>query len=541
MPAYDYQLLIKRLLLQGVAWAPDQEIVYRDQVRITYRDLYHRILQLGSALRSLGVRPGTRVGVMEWDSHRYLELYFGVPGIGAVLHTINPSLAFEQLLYTIVHADDEVLIFHQDFRPLVERLRQSLPAINKYILLSDHPSEPVLEWETAEYEELLASVTPLPELPDFDENTLATMSYTTGTTGKPKGVCFTERQLTLQTLSDAIALSAMGSYGGVTKHDVYMPLTPMFHGHAWGMPYVATLLGLKQVFPGKYEIPMLLHLLREEKVTFSHCVPTILQTIVSTLANQELVLQGCNVIVGGAALSKTLAREAAKTGVQVYGGYGLSETCPVLTIANLKPFMETWDNETQLNWLTKGGFTIPLVDLKVIDSAGQDVARDGKGIGEVVVRSPWCTQAYAKDQVRSEELWEGGWLHTGDLGTIDEYGYIQIVDRIKDVIKSGGEWIISLELENLLSQCDGILDVAVIGVPNEKWGERPLALVVPGKGYEESLTAEVLKAHLYKYVEEGVLNSWAIPDRYLFVENIPKTSVGKHDKKLLRSRLGDRQ
>jgi fatty-acyl-CoA synthase len=315
----------------------------------------------------------------------------------------------------------------------------------------------------------------------------------------------------------------------------------MFHGHAWGMPYVATLLGLKQVFTGRYEAPMILRLLQEEKVTFSHCIPTVLRMIISALNEREMALQRWKVVVGGSALPKSLAREAAKLGIQVYGGYGLSETCPVLTIANLKPFMETWGEETQLDWLIKAGFTIPLVDLKVVNSADQEVARDGIETGEVVVRSPWCTQAYTKDKARSEELWAGGWLHTGDLATVDEYGYIQIVDRLKDVIKSGGEWIVSLEVEKFLSQCEGVLDVAVIGVPDEKWGERPLAIVVPRAGYEENLTAEALKAQLHRYVEKGLLGSWAVPDQYLCVKEIPKTSVGKHDKKLLRSRYITRQ
>ncbi len=536
MPAYHYQLLLKHLLHQGVTWAPDQEIVYRAQVRITYRTFYRRVLQLGGALRALGVEQGTRVGVIEWDSHRYLEMYFAIPGIGAVLHTINPSLALEDLLYTISHAEDEVLILHENFIPLVDRMHASLPTIRKYILICDGLDRPDVQWVNAEYEQLLGGTTSLSELPDLDENTLATQSYTTGTTGKPKGVFFTQRQLTLQTLSDAIALSALGSYGGVGKHDVYMPMTPMFHGHAWGMPYVATMLGLKQVFPGKYEIPKLLRLVHEEKVTFSHCVPTILQALVSAPLAREIDLQRWKIIVGGAALPRGLAREAADLGIKVYGGYGLSETCPVLTIANLKPFMEEWEAEKQLDWLIKPGFTLPLVDMKVVDASGEEVARDGKETGEVVVRSPWCTPAYFKEEVRSRELWAGGWLHTGDVATIDEYGYIQIVDRLKDVIKSGGEWIVSLELEKLLGQCEGVLDVAVIGLPDEKWGERPLAVVAPRPGYENKLTPEVLKAHLQKFVDTGVLPAWAVPDYYECVDAIPRTSVGKHDKKLLRSR-----
>jgi fatty-acyl-CoA synthase len=536
MSAYDYQLLLKHILHQGVAWAPDQEIIYRDQVRHTYSTMYQRVLRLGGALQALGVKQGTRVGVIEWDSHRYLEMYFGIPGIGAVLHTINPRLAPEDLVYTVAHAEDEVLIFHEDFLPLVERLRARVPTIRKYILITDKPGTPDLKWADAEYEGLLAGAAPLAELPDLDENTLATQSYTTGTTGQPKGVYFTQRQLTLHTMSGSVTLAALGNFGGVNKHDVYMPLTPMFHVHAWGMPYVATLFGLKQVYPGKYEPPMLLKLILGEKVTFSHCVPTILQTIVTAPAVKGFDLSRWKVIIGGARLPKGLAMEATKLGIKVYAGYGLSETCPVLTIASIKPFMEAWDQEKQLDWAIKTGFVIPLVDLKVVDAAGTEVARDGKESGEIVVRAPWCTQGYYKEPDRTEELWEGGWMHTGDVANVDEYGYIQIVDRLKDVIKSGGEWIVSLELENLLSLHEGVLEAAVIGVHDDKWGERPRAIVVPREGYKDRLTADALKTHLNRFVQEGVITNWSVPEDYVVADELPKTSVGKIDKKVLRSR-----
>jgi fatty-acyl-CoA synthase len=538
MPAYDFQLLLKHVLRYGVAWAPDQAIVYRDQVRYTYTAMYQRVLRLGGALKALGVKHGTRVGVIEWDSHRYLEMYFGIPGIGAVLHTINPRLAPEDLAYTMAHAEDEVLVFHEDFLPLVERIRPRLPSIRKYILITDKPQRPDIKGVDAEYEELLAGAIPLEELPDLDENTRATMAYTTGTTGKPKGVYFTQRQLTLHTLGGGLTLAACGNYGGMNKHDVYMPLTPMFHVHAWGMPYVATLFGLKQVYPGRYEPEMLLRLILGEKVTFSHCVPTILQTIVTAPAVKGLDLSRWKVVIGGARLPKGLALAATKLGIKVYAGYGLSETCPVLTIANLKPFMETWDEEKQLDWAIKTGFVIPFVDLKVVSATGQEVARDARETGEIVVRTPWLTQGYYKEPERSEELWAGGWLHTGDVANVDEYGYIQIVDRLKDVIKSGGEWIVSLELENLLSLHEGVLEAAVIGIPDEKWGERPLAILVPREEYKGKLTADALKAHLNRFVEEGILTSWAVPNDYVFADEVPKTSVGKIDKKVLRSRYG---
>jgi fatty-acyl-CoA synthase len=537
MSDFKYELLLKRILQQGVAWAPDQEIIYRDSVRHSYSSMHQRVMRLGAALQTLGVRKGTRVGVIEWDSHRYLEMYFGIPGVGAVLHTINPRLAPDDLVYTVGHAEDEVLIFHEDFLPLAERLRAKIPGIRKFVMITDKPEKPDIKWVDAEYEQLLAGATPLLELPDFDEDTLATQSYTTGTTGQPKGVFFSHRQLTLHTLSVAVSLSALGNFGGVNKQDVYMPLTPMFHVHAWGMPYIATMFGLKQVYPGKYDPPVLLRLILGEKVTFSHCVPTILQTIVSAPAVKGVDLSRWKVIIGGARLPKGLALEASKLGIKVYAGYGLSETCPVLTIANLKPYMESgWDDEKQIDWAIKTGFVVPLVDLKVVDAAGNQVARDNKESGEIVVRAPWCTQAYYKEPERTAELWAGGWMHTGDVANVDEHGYVQIVDRLKDVIKSGGEWIVSLELENLLSLHEGVMEAAVIGIPDDKWGERPQAIVVPRAGYKEKLTSDALKTHLNKYVKDGVITSWSVPDSYVFVDEIPKTSVGKIDKKVLRSR-----
>jgi fatty-acyl-CoA synthase len=533
MAAYNFQLLLKHLLEHGVAWAPNQEIVYRDRVRHTYTDMYGRVLRLGAALQRLGVKQGSKVGVIEWDSHRYLEMYFGIPGIGAVLHTINPSLAPEDLAYTLMHAEDEVLVFNEDFLPLVEKVRPRLPSIRKYIMISDKPEKPDVKGVDAEYEEFLASATPLAALPDLDENTQATLAYTTGTTGRPKGVYFSQRQLTLHALIAGITVSVFGNYGGVNKHDVYMPLTPMFHVHAWGIPYMSTLFGVKQVYPGRYQPEMLLKLILGEKVTFSHCVPTILQMLVTAPAVQGLDLSRWQVVIGGARLPKGLALATRKLGIKVYAGYGLSETCPILTIATLKPDM---DEDTHLDYAISTGFPVALVNLKVLNAAGEEVARDASETGEIVVRAPWLTPGYYKDPERSEELWAGGWLHTGDVAHVDEQGYVQIVDRMKDLIKSGGEWIVSLELENLLSLHEDVLEAAVIGVPDEKWGERPLAVVVPKQGAEGKVSAEGLRAHMQKFVADGVIATWAVPDHYVVVKEIPKTSVGKIDKKVLRSR-----
>ncbi len=537
MAAYDFQLLLKYILEHGVDWAPHQQIIYRDQMRYTYTDMYHRVLKLVSALQGLGVCTGTMVGVMEWDSHRYLEMYFGIPGTGAVLHTINHRLALEDVIYTMEHAEDEVLIFHEDFLALVEQIRPRLTSIKKYILITDRVEAPAIKRVDGHYEELLASAAPIDALPDLDETTQATLTYTTGTTGRPKGVFFTHRQIVLQTLCGWTPAAVFSNYGGLSKHEVYLPLTPMFHVHAWGLPYWATLLGLKQVYPGKFELDMILELVTAEKVTFSHCVPTILQMVVTAAADRGLDFDDWKMFIGGARLTKGLALAARERGISVTGAYGLSETCPLLALSTLKPFMaDKWDENEQLEHAVKTGFPMPLVKTRVVTSDGRDVPRDGTSTGEIVVRSPWLTPGYYKDPERTAELWAGGWMHTGDVAHLDPYGYLQIVDRMKNIIKSGGEWIVSLDIENLLSLHEDIAEAALIGVPDEKWGERPLAVVVPEKGATEKITAKATKEHLLKYVADGVIGKWAVPSHYIFVKELPKTSVGKIDKKVLCSR-----
>ncbi|NIN66178.1 MAG: AMP-binding protein, partial [Anaerolineae bacterium] len=345
------------------------------------------------------------------------------PGMGAILHTINPRLSAENLIYTMAHAEDEVLIFHEDFLPLVEQVRPRCPSIRKVILITDKEEKADIKGVDAEYEELLTSASPSDELPDLDENTQATLAYTTGTTGRPKGVYFTHRQLVLQTTAGWGSMTAIGNYGGMDKHEVYMPLTPMFHVHAWGLPYWATLFGFKQVYPGKYDPEMILRLVVEEKATFSHCVPTILQMIITAPAAKGLDLSHWKVIIGGARLTKGLAMAAKELGIKVTAAYGLSETCPLLVLANLKPFMEKeWDEDRQLDWAIKTGVVMPLVKMRVVGPDGKDVAQDGTETGEIVVRSPWLTPGYYKDPEQSEELWTGGWMHTGDVANVDEYG-----------------------------------------------------------------------------------------------------------------------
>ena len=512
--------------------------MYRDRSRYTYRTLYQRIGQLASGLAGLGVKSGDTVAVMDWDSHRYLECYFAIPMMGAVLQTVNIRLSPEQILYTLDHARADVILCHTDFLPVLDSIKDRLETAHIFILLSDEGERPQSSVAfAAEYEDLLARSAQDFDFPDFDENTRATTFYTTGTTGNPKGVYFSHRQLVLHTMA------VLGTLAGTAEHqclhhgDVYMPVTPMFHVHAWGFPYVTTALGLKQVYPGRYLPDTLLTLIQQEHVTFSHCVPTILHMMLSSSAAGNVDLSGWKVIIGGSALPKGLAKMALDRGIDVFGGYGMSETCPILSMAQLKPSMTELDADTEIAYRTKAGLPIQLVELRIVDEHMQDVPHDGKTSGEVVARAPWLTQGYLNDPTNSEELWLGGFLHTKDIGTIDPEGYLLITDRIKDVVKSGGEWISSLAIEDIISQHEAVSEVAVIGIPDEKWGERPLALIVLKGESTSPVTEQHIQFHVKAWVEQGVISKWAVP-QVLFVEVLEKTSVGKLDKKVMRQKYG---
>jgi len=532
--ADSYPLLIKNLLRNPVRQFPKQEIVYGDFRRQTYRELGERVGRLASGLAGLGIKPGDTVAVMDWDSHRYLECFFAVPMLGAVLHTVNIRLSPEQILYTINHAEDDVILLNAEFLPILETIRDRIEPVKKLVLLNDADQAPTTVLDIAtDYEALLATGDPDYRFPDFSEDTRATTFYTTGTTGLPKGVYFSHRQLVLHTFG-ALATFTGTDQGRFGRDDVYMPITPMFHVHAWGVPYVATALGVKQIYPGRYVPDHLLTLIEREKVTFSHCVPTILQMLLDNPKVNETDLSRWKVIIGGAALPRALAKQARDRGIDIFTGYGMSETCPLLTLAHLKPHMLDWDEERQLEIRCKTGLSMPLVELRVVDEEMNDLPHDGKTPGEVVVRAPWLTQGYLKDPKNSEMLWRGGYLHTGDIGTIDKEGYLKITDRLKDVIKTGGEWISSLELEDLIFKHPAVAEAAVIGIPDSRWGERPVALVVLKRDYAEPIDEAAIRNWLQDFADKGIISKWGIPDRVLLVESIPKTSVGKLNKKAMR-------
>jgi fatty-acyl-CoA synthase len=543
--AHESPLLIKSLLTQSHRYNPNREIVYRDLFRMNYHDLNRRIQQLAHALTGLGIKPGDTVAVMDWDSHRYLECFFGVPMMGAVLHTINVRLSPAQILYTINHAEDDLILIHEDFLPILEAIHTQITTTSKFVLMSDKvygevPAElTTTTFKTlGEYEALLADASDTYEFPDFDENTWATLFYTTGTTGNPKGVYFSHRQLFLHTMG---LMSFFCGYEALpfSHRDVYMPITPLFHVHAWGFPLLATMLNNKQVYPGRYEPDMLLKLLIKEKVTLSHCVPTILGMLVNSPVAKQVDLSNWKVVIGGSALTRGLAKAALNLGINVSQGYGMSETAPILSVVHLNDEQLEWDQEHQLDLRTKAGRMAPFVELRLIDEQGQALPNDGEAVGEIVARGPWMTQGYFKDPENSEKLWKGGWLHTGDVGSIGPDYYVTISDRVKDVIKTGGEWVSSLDIENIFSQIDGVAEVAVVGLPNDRWGERPYALVVLKPDFADQLSGEGMRQTLLDQCEQGTLNSWYIPDRVVVVPEIPKTSVGKLDKKRIRSEMKD--
>lgn len=535
--AYAYPLLIKQLLHTPFVQAPDQEIVYRGQVRMTYTTLRERIARLANGLSQLGARHGSTVAVMDWDSHRYLECYFAIPMMGAVLQTVNVRLSQAEIAYTINHAGAEILFVHTDFLPVVEAIKDQLETVRTFVWIDEEGSEVAthsIPFSTR-YEAMLAASPDHYAFPDFDENTRATTFYTTGTTGLPKGVYFSHRQLVLHTLAVMAALSSPESGQRFHRGDVYMPLTPMFHVHAWGMPYIATMLGVKQVYPGRYVPDRLVQLLRDEGVTFSHCVSTILHMLLSCAEAKSANFSKWKVIIGGGALTHGLARAALDRGIDVFAGYGMSETCPVLSLAQLRPGAEALDEDEQLRLRCKTGLPIPLVDLRIVNEDMEEVAHDGKAYGEVVVRAPWLTQGYLNNPEASADLWAGGYLHTQDIASLEPTGCLQITDRIKDVIKSGGEWISSLEIESLISMYPGVAEVAVIGIGDEKWGERPVALVVINEG--AAITEDNIKRHVLTFTESGRISKYAVPQIVKFVDGLQKTSVGKINKKWLRAQF----
>ena len=537
----EFSLLIKTLLNGPIQQAPQQQIISDGLGSYSYVEFINRLSRFGQLLRRFGVGRGDVVAIMDWDTHRYLESFFAVPMLGATLHTVNIRLSPSQIAYTIDHADDDVILVHVDFLPLLEEVMPQVKRDVRLIIMRDAPDRELphttLQIE-AILDELFLEADSDFSFPNFDENTRATTFYTTGTTGDPKAVAYSHRQLVLHTMGILATLGPMSASNRFHNRDVYMPVTPMFHVHGWGFPYAATMLGLKQIYQGRYVPNRLMELVCEHRVTFSHCVPTILHMLLGCNAAASADLSNWKVVIGGSALPRGLAEQALARGINLFSAYGLSETCPFLTVAHLDP-----NDEGDIEARLKTGRPAAMVEIRVVDAVMNDVPRDGKSVGEIVASAPWLNEAYLKDEVATKALWHGGYMHTGDVGKFDERGNLIITDRVKDVIKSGGEWISSLTLESIASTVPGVAEVAAIGIPDSRWGERPMLVVVQDNSNQttasdrKNIIQEMIKIAYQEAIAAGVISKWASPNRIDIVDKIAKTSVGKIDKKTLRTTI----
>ena len=520
------------LMDRGPLLAPRVEIVskMRDHVhRYTYLDLGRRARQLARGLSRLGVTPGDRVATLAWNSFRHLEIYYAVPCMGAVLHTLNLRLCPADLEYIINHAEDSVICVDEDLLPLLEKLAGLTPTVRHIVVMSNSGGFKTGLSNTYHYERLLAGERPEFAWPTIDENAPMGLCYTSGTTGKPKGVMYTHRSNYIHTVT-----SALPDLLGLSRQDVLMAVVPMFHANAWGLPYVGTMLGIKQVFPGPtMDGASVCQLIQDERVTFTAGVPTIWLGLIGELQCNpgRYNLSSLRAMVcGGSAPPRSMIDWCeANLNVDFIHAWGMTETSPLGTVCRLKPDMADWAREKKLDVKQRAGIPAPGLELRLIDDVGNELPRDGVSMGRLLIRGPWIAARYHKEDPTSEKF-PGGWLDTGDVATIDAEGYMTIADRSKDLIKSGGEWISSVDLENAIMAVPGVAEAAVIAINHPRWQERPLACVVAEPG------AAVTKEQIYHHLEEKFARWW-LPDDITFIECVPKTSVGKFDKKVLRERF----
>lgn len=531
----DKPLLISSLIEHAATFHPDAEIVTKtvegDIHRTNYARVRDRAKQVANALKKLGISQGDCVGTLAWNTFRHFELYYGVSGSGAILHTVNPRLFPEQITYIINHAEDQVLFFDTSFAPLVEQLAPALPTVKAYIALTDRQHMPDINVPNLLcYEELIEAESADYEWPEFDERTASSLCYTSGTTGNPKGVLYSHRSTVLHSLMEV----APDGFD-ISSKDSLMLIVPMFHANAWGVPYSAPMVGAKMVLPGPHvDGENIYKLMQQEKVTFSMAVPTIWLMLFQYLDNHpeadlsKLPLH--SVGVGGAAPPVAMIERFRKSGVDMIQGWGMTETSPIGVINKQLPKHDDWSDEERSRLKTKAGRGVWGVELKIVDDNGNRQPWDGEASGHLYVRGPWICSGYYKGE-GGDPLDEEGFFHTGDIATIDPDGYMQLVDRSKDVIKSGGEWISSIELENAAASHPKVAEAAVIGIPHPKWTERPLLLVLLRDN------ADMDEQEMLTFLEQHVAKWW-LPEEIKFVDELPHTATGKLLKTKLREEYG---
>ncbi|HOV18749.1 3-(methylthio)propionyl-CoA ligase [Ottowia sp.] len=528
-------LLISMLLDFAERHHGDAEIVSRrvegDIHRYTYKDLAARAKQVANALDALGLQDGDRVASLAWNGYRHMELYFGVPGSGRVLHTLNPRLHPDQMVWIINHAEDKVVCFDMTFLPLVQATHAKCPTVKTWVALCDADKLPADSGIPGlqSYEAWIGAQKADYAWPQFDENTASAMCYTSGTTGNPKGALYSNRSVVLHAYGGALP-DAMG----ISARDSILPVVPMFHVNAWGLPYVAALTGAKVVYPGPaMDGKSIYELMEAEKVSFAAGVPTIWQMLLTHMQSNGLKFSSLNrTVIGGSACPPAMIDTFRdEFGVDVLHAWGMTETSPLGTVGTLKNKHLKLPKEQQLAIRLKQGRAIFGVDMKIVGDDGKDQPWDGKAYGDLLVRGPWIMDTYFKGQCPLIKDEQGrGWFPTGDVATIDADGFMQITDRSKDVIKSGGEWISSIDIENVAMAHPAVAMAACIGMPHPKWDERPIVAVVKKPG------AEVTREELIKFYD-GKIAKWQIPDDVVFVEAIPLGATGKMLKTKLREEL----
>lgn len=533
------QLNTTTLIRHAARTYPEQEIVYRTPSggweRYTYAACYERVCRAANALRALGVAPGNRVGVLDWNSRRHFELYWAIPGLGAVMLQMNLRLGHEDLGYVVGHSNLSYVCVDESLLPVAEAIAAHAPQIKGWIVMTDKPLSQIKTTLSPllHHEDLLAAADAKIDWPEIEESSAYSACYTTGTTGKPKGVYYSHRAIYLHS-------TVMATNLGMTIDDCTMLITPMFHGQSWGLPQAATMLANKIVLPGRYmaeDTAPLTDAMIAEGVTVTNGAPAIFQPMLQYIETLPTKPDFSRMRMLSGATEPPLSMMIGYhelTGAEVVHAYGATETTPLVAVNRLKPTLkkrlsadERWDLKR------KQGLIVTGVDIRLVDFDGTDLPHDGKSAGEICLRGPWITAAYHDMPDSADRFLEGGWWRSGDAGTIDENGYLKLTDRLKDVIKSGGEWISSIDMENLLIGHPAVREAAVVGIPHAKWQERPLALVVLRPGHEA--TVGQLKAHLM-----SAFANWQLPDQILFVEAIPKTSVGKLDKKRIRAEHAER-